>query len=212
MNDSRHTFLSGPNRLQLELMSLLISERTNLSCNVVPDLAGIPCTPETKHLILYDCKGWKDDLKPGSDSDLRNHLLGNYVVLINVGNSIGIEGEALSRGVRGFLYEHDGADILLKMIHAVLSSQLWVSRNVMTDYIQTSSRRVPQANNNLLGLTSREIDVLTSITLGHSNEIIAGKLCISPHTVKTHVYRIFKKINVSSRLQAANWSSQHLYL
>jgi DNA-binding NarL/FixJ family response regulator len=39
---------------------------------------------------------------------------------------MGIETEALSHGVRGFLYEKDNADTLLKMINAVFSSEIWL--------------------------------------------------------------------------------------
>ncbi|MFW6139166.1 MAG: response regulator transcription factor, partial [Spirochaetota bacterium] len=59
-------------------------------------------------------------------------------------------------------------------------------------------------------LTSREIEILTLIAIGKRNEEIAEKLFISPHTVKTHLYNIFKKINVSDRLQAAFWAAHHL--
>lgn len=206
----RHTFLIGPNKLQLELMSLFIEEKVNVSCTIVPSLCEIPGPAETKHLILYDCKGWRDDLRDIFESDFKKHLSGNYLVLININNVMGIEIEALRQGVRGFIYEQDDIEVLLKMINAVFNSELWVSRNVMTEYIQINNKNTSQLNNSSLGLTAREVEILTGITLGRSNERIAEKLCISPHTVKTHVYHIFKKINVSSRLQAANWSSQHL--
>lgn len=205
----RQTFLLGSNRLQLELISNFITQRSEIPCTAVPALDAVPCSPDSKHLILYDCTRWKEGEKSEPDTSLQNHLEHNLVVLINVDPAHKVESEALNQGVRGFLYQHEGCETLLKMVHAVFSSELWVSRNVMTNYIQGSSRRSSQKNN-LPGLTTREVDVLIAIRQGRSNESIAEELCISPHTVKTHVYRIFKKINVSSRVQAANWSSQHL--
>jgi DNA-binding CsgD family transcriptional regulator len=48
------------------------------------------------------------------------------------------------------------------------------------------------------------------IAVGATNDEIADKLFISPHTVKTHLYRIFKKINVPNRVQAALWAAKNL--
>jgi LuxR family transcriptional regulator of csgAB operon len=59
------------------------------------------------------------------------------------------------------------------------------------------------------GLTARESDVLLRIAAGARNEEIATQLSISVHTVKTHVYRIFQKIGVETRLQAARWSERN---
>jgi LuxR family transcriptional regulator, positive regulator of biofilm formation len=203
-------FLFGPNKLHLELMSLFIEERARVSCKVVLDLNEVPCCADKKHLILYDCAKWTDDLAHHYNSDLKKHLADNLIVLTNMPNTIGIEVDALTHGVRGFVYEQDDTETLLKMIPSVFSSELWVSRNIMTKYIQVNNKNISQYNSSSQGLTSREIEILSSISLGRSNDRIAQKLCISPHTVKTHVYHIFKKINVSSRVQAANWSSQHL--
>ena len=59
-------------------------------------------------------------------------------------------------------------------------------------------------------LTHREREILKTIATGASNAEIAQALFISVHTVKTHVYNIFKRIKVSSRLQAALWATKYL--
>jgi LuxR family maltose regulon positive regulatory protein len=52
-------------------------------------------------------------------------------------------------------------------------------------------------------LTPREVEVLGQILQGVSNRTIAERLVISESTVKTHVYHIFAKLDVSSRTEAA---------
>ena len=52
-------------------------------------------------------------------------------------------------------------------------------------------------------LTAREIDVLTFLVNGDSNNIIAEKLCITNHTVKAHLTQIYKKLGVTNRTSAA---------
>ena len=55
----------------------------------------------------------------------------------------------------------------------------------------------------MLDLSPREIDVLEAICRGKTNLDIAAALAISPFTVKNHVQRIFRKIGVTNRTQAA---------
>lgn len=52
-------------------------------------------------------------------------------------------------------------------------------------------------------LSARELEVLTLIGRGRSNDEIAKLLFISPHTVKNHVSSIYRKLRVSDRTQAA---------
>ncbi len=53
-----------------------------------------------------------------------------------------------------------------------------------------------------LGISTRECEVLEMLAAGHANKVIARHLDISPNTVKTHVARLFEKLEVASRTQA----------
>lgn len=61
-------------------------------------------------------------------------------------------------------------------------------------------------------LTRREQEILIQLTGGESNNSIATKLHLSEHTVKNHMYNIFRKIGVKNRVQASNWAKMHLEL
>lgn len=145
----------------------------------------------------------------------RNYaILGGYTALINVRKESNIEEKALDAGIRGIFYENDSKEHFLKGIRAMVGGELWVSREVLNKYVmRNSSIATLNGNNkqrNANTLTDREVEVLALITIGATNEDIAEKLFISPHTVKTHLYNIFKKINVNNRFQAALWSAKNL--
>jgi DNA-binding NarL/FixJ family response regulator len=53
-----------------------------------------------------------------------------------------------------------------------------------------------------LGISARECEVLEMLAAGHANKVIARRLDISPNTVKTHVARLYEKLEVASRTQA----------
>ena len=52
-----------------------------------------------------------------------------------------------------------------------------------------------------LGISPRECEVLDLLAEGASNKVIARQLAISPNTVKTHVARLFEKLDAQSRTQ-----------
>jgi len=60
-----------------------------------------------------------------------------------------------------------------------------------------------RADANVLDLSTREMEVLDALCRGRTNVQIAAALEISPFTVKNHVQRIFRKIGVTNRTQAA---------
>ena len=58
-------------------------------------------------------------------------------------------------------------------------------------------------------LSARELEVLSILAEGASNNEISCLLKISPHTVKSHVIHIFNKLSVNDRTQAAVWAARH---
>lgn len=53
-----------------------------------------------------------------------------------------------------------------------------------------------------LGLSPREVEILDALASGQSNKELARRFGISPNTVKTHLARIYGKLNVERRVQA----------
>ena len=67
---------------------------------------------------------------------------------------------------------------------------------------QTASLALLSVNFSELNLTQREQDIVDLLVLGKSNKEMADKLCLSGDTIKAHLQHIFRKVGVSSRLEA----------
>jgi len=209
-------YIVGPLKLQNDLMALFLNLETGAKCLVSKDLLHIPATDDEgigqPKLVLLDCLG-KDieSLLVELESDGKKILHQNLVALFNVNPGWRIEEKAVGLGLRGFFYEGDDLDRITKGVYAIFNGEFWLSRDIMAKCLRKYKMQTdPSFMRDRINITPREIEVLTMVALGAKNEAIAHKLCISPHTVKTHVYNIFKKINVSSRLQAALWAAKNL--
>jgi DNA-binding NarL/FixJ family response regulator len=68
--------------------------------------------------------------------------------------------------------------------------------------VQGQSAPSPMAAQSEYRLTQRQLEVLTLISMGHPNKIIADLLDIKEQTVKIHINQIFKELRVFNRTQA----------
>jgi DNA-binding NarL/FixJ family response regulator len=112
--------------------------------------------------------------------------------------------EALRAGASGFLLKDAGANELLHAIRAIASGDALLSPAITRKLIEDFARRPPPRAQPaaLSELTSRELEVLELIAHGSSNADIASELVVSDATVKTHVARIFSKLDLHDRAQA----------
>jgi DNA-binding NarL/FixJ family response regulator len=67
-----------------------------------------------------------------------------------------------------------------------------------------------EASDLLESLSSRELEILQKVKLGHNNREIAEALHLSEGTVKNYVTTVLSKLGVRDRTQAALWAQQHL--
>ncbi|QJQ95598.1 MULTISPECIES: LuxR C-terminal-related transcriptional regulator [Halomonadaceae] len=114
--------------------------------------------------------------------------------------------------LQGVFYRSDSLELICKGITTLLDGDLWMSRSLMTRMIDFYRRQQLNAFRPVCGLTQREIEIIGLLGSGASNTEIADKLFVSEHTVKSHLYNIFRKINVHNRIQAMNWARDNLGL
>jgi len=119
----------------------------------------------------------------------------------------------MDSGVRGIFYNNDPLRLISKGLCSVLQGDLWYSRKALTRCLmgRRSSADSP-IHPAMYGLTFREKEMLACIASGYTVKAIAEELSISLHTVKTHIYNVYKKINVHNRLQASLWATKYLNL
>ncbi|SDZ99469.1 response regulator transcription factor [Microbulbifer marinus] len=80
----------------------------------------------------------------------------------------------------------------------------------LANALQSPATLLEEDNQTAALLTRREQEILTQVTTGKPNRVIASNLYLSEHTVKNHIYNIFRKIGAKNRSQASNWARTHL--
>lgn len=109
---------------------------------------------------------------------------------------------ALRAGAAGFLLKDSSADDLIRAVRAVAAGDSWldpaVTGRVLSSYRQSAPTSDAAAGEHEV-LTARELEVLCAMGAGRSNSEIAEDLFISELTVKSHIGRIFTKLNLRDR-------------
>lgn len=113
--------------------------------------------------------------------------------------------EVVQAGVDGYLLKQNEAEVLLDGVRAVAEGRTPLDPTVARELLSDIRERTPTPT-----LTDREREVLEMVRRGHPNKSIARRLEISERTVKAHITRIFQRIGVSDRTQAALWAERHM--
>ncbi|WP_189864121.1 response regulator [Streptomyces poonensis] len=112
--------------------------------------------------------------------------------------------DALAAGASGFLLKDATFPELLHAVRVVAAGNALLSpeitKRVIGEFVHARVSRLPV--HSVGELTAREAEVLTLIARGLSNAEIASRLTITDHTVKTHINRLFAKLELRDRAQA----------
>lgn len=117
--------------------------------------------------------------------------------------------DLIKSGVRGIISQEGDFKLLPQAITSVYNGELWCPRvtlqSVIDDYRSvTVAKRGGQGHAPLL--TGREIEVLRLIAKSFRNKDIAKELGVSYSTVVSHVYNIFRKLEVNNRVEAIQYA------
>ncbi len=118
-----------------------------------------------------------------------------------LGLSIHVNGrmvsEMLNAGASGYVPKNCAASELLEAIHLVRAGKMYISPEVLGDFVVSQNRAAAQETA-FTALTEREREVLQLLAEGYPTREVADKLCLGVPTVHTHRQHLMQKLNARS--------------
>ena len=207
MGDQIRIVIAGDRRLFREMLCLallkeksikIVGEADNGSqaieaiSNLKPDVALL-------EIGLSDMDGI------GILPTIREKSLKTKALMLTADNDETMIFKALKAGAKGYVSKDVNLCDLIKAIQSVHQGELWVERKKMARFFDREAVFNPGRGGRPTKkeiLTPREREILSILTSGCTNKDIAKALNISEKTVKSHLNSIFKKLNISRRIQA----------
>lgn len=136
------------------------------------------------------------------------------VLMLTVSEDCDMLGDCLKLGARGYLLKKIDQEFLLRAIRSAYNGESVISPQMMTKFVNKvavadENHNAPKSDPSVL--TRRERETLVWLGRGASNKEIARALNLAESTVKVHVQSILRKLNLTSRVQAAIYAIEHKF-
>ena len=122
------------------------------------------------------------------------------VILITIDESRGAISEAIQAGVSGYLLKDASPDELVGAARNAIEGNAVIHPQLTKTFIEEARSATDEPRTT--PLSKREREILQRVADGATTRQVASDLGISPHTVKTHLERIFEKLGANDRAQA----------
>lgn len=189
--------------LERKALCALLASRKGFRVAVEADsgLDSIELIRRTQiHVLLVDAMDPRFDFK--NVARLRKLIRDLRVVLLASGVDEEFEIQAVRAGACGCVSIRSQPEVLERALEHVAQGDLWVGRRTAARLISEFAPRHSLEQERSESLTRRELEILGLVASGWRNKEVAARLSISENTVKSHLYTIFKKLQVSTRLGA----------
>lgn len=134
------------------------------------------------------------------------------VILLTMHDEDEVIYDGMAAGARAYLLKDCSHQELVITIREVARGGAYLPseplRRLLHEFQNLRRFRAARPQTPCAVLSRRELDVLQWVVSGYSNKQIARELCIDETTVKTHLHRIFEKLDVRDRTQAAIYALQ----
>jgi len=211
-NNTRRIVLFGQQNLQNSILIGFIHQRTNIDCQLVnvPEWRSEWNDDSIDTLALIDAESARAERLQDLLEQIYEQNNAVTVAFFNTQNDSPIERLMAWPMVNGIFYKETSQQQLVKGIMAIFEGEFWLSRKLIAAYLDRTRSKPRKVTASAHVLTRREKQILRLTATGATNTEIAEQLSVSMHTVKTHIYNLFKKINVTNRIQAVNWAKDNL--
>ncbi len=209
---SKRIILFGQQNLQNSILIGFIHQRTNIDCQLIntPEWRTDWSAFNGQTLALIDAECGR----PERLQDLLEQIFAQdndiQVAFFNIQTTSPVDNLMAWPMVNGIFYKESSQQQLVKGITAIFNGEFWLSRRLLAQYLERTRSKPRKVSHSTNILTRREKQILSLTATGATNTEIAEHLSVSMHTVKTHIYNLFKKIDVSNRIQAVNWAKDNL--
>lgn len=122
------------------------------------------------------------------------------VILFTVDETRASISEAIQAGVSGYLLKDASAEELVKAARLAMEGKAVIHPQLTRAFIEEV--QFADKRPDVPALSAREKEILQKVAFGATTKEVAHDLGISPHTVKTHLERIFEKLGANDRAQA----------
>ncbi|BFM08918.1 LuxR C-terminal-related transcriptional regulator [Halioxenophilus aromaticivorans] len=182
-----------------QMLMNLLTKDLNCQCQHLAKGSDVASKPD---LVLINCH----DLSEQAIADwLQINLRScQKVALFNVPKSQHYERLVEWPRLNGLFYDDTQESMLLQGLEKVLEGDLWLPRTILAKHLESSRNTHPKRVD--ISLTQRETDILKLMKNGASNASIGNTLGMSENTVKSHLYKVYRKIGASNRVDAGNWA------
>lgn len=208
----RSIVILGPRSLQNSILRTYISDSGAIPCQLANTLQESHVNPPGKTLFLID---FSESARHLASLEPISHSA--VLALINLENMDQDLGHVIHRfDLRGIFLKDTEPEQFIRGINAIRAGECWLPRKLTSEVfnlLKIDSRKPTEEEEEDVAqklLTGKEILILRAIVDGLTNHDIAARICLSPHTIKTHIYHIYKKLGVGNRAQAIHWAHQHL--
>jgi DNA-binding NarL/FixJ family response regulator len=110
---------------------------------------------------------------------------------------------AIAAGASGYILKRTEPQLLIQSINELMDGGAPISGAIAQKVLSAFRELMPKTSLES-PLSEREQEILNLLAIGCSNKAVAERLSVSIATVKTHVYNIYQKLHVNSRVDAIN--------
>lgn len=208
MKHKKDVILLSTSCIQSQLMRNFLSDLLQTEIKLETE-QSLTLTERNNAIVLLVDFSNLPDSDIAWEVQLQNYEKKVHTVILNTPEDITPQALLKWPNICGYFSHCEEQETLITGLKSILNGEYWIPHSMLVEmiiYLQTISKDTISN----IDLTCREIDVLHHLCNDKNNTEIANLLFLSEHTVKSHLYKAYKKINVKNRSQAKQWAQCHL--